>query len=216
VKECVAGNRPAREVSGLKATIGHLLTLAQGDTSTISQTVATTPGDQYSLSFNLANPVSGTPNFFNVTFSNSSFRFTNFGTAFGWPQFVLTTVATSNQTQLSFTFRNDPSYWFLDNVNVQQREAQCQNRERWPCLAAASSESQRLRVVGSTCSSFLGSHDLQASIKNGGFICCRTFIKNVSPDPADRHRYDISHNVRHRKRVRIIGENISRRYCQTC
>jgi hypothetical protein len=75
VKECVAGNRPAREVSGLKATIGHLLTLAQGDTSTISQTVATTPGDQYSLSFNLANPVSGTPNFFNVTFGNSSFSF---------------------------------------------------------------------------------------------------------------------------------------------
>jgi hypothetical protein len=91
-----------------------------GDTATISQTIATTPGDEYSLSFYLANPVGGTPNYFNVTFGNSSFSFTNFGTAFTWQQFTLTTLATSDQTQLSFTFRNDPSYWFLDNVTVQQ------------------------------------------------------------------------------------------------
>jgi hypothetical protein len=91
-----------------------------GDTATISQTIATTPGDEYSLSFYLANPVGGTPNYFNVTFGNSSFSFTNFGVAFGWQQFTLTTLATSDQTQLSFTFRNDPAYWFLDNVTVEQ------------------------------------------------------------------------------------------------
>jgi len=91
-----------------------------GDTATISQTIATTPGDEYSLSFYLANPEGGTPNYFNVTFGNSSFSFTNFGAAFGWQQFTLTTLATSDQTNLSFTFRNDPSYWFLDNVTVQQ------------------------------------------------------------------------------------------------
>ena len=91
-----------------------------GDTATISQTIATIPGDEYSLSFYLANPVGGTPNYFSVTFGNSSFSFTNFGVAFGWQQFTLTTVATTDQTNLSFTFRNDPSYWFLDNVTVQQ------------------------------------------------------------------------------------------------
>lgn len=91
-----------------------------GDTATISQMIATTPGDEYSLSFYLANPVGGTPNLFSVTFGNSSFSFSNFGVAFGWQQFTLTTLATSDQTPLSFTFRNDPSYWFLDNVNVQQ------------------------------------------------------------------------------------------------
>jgi hypothetical protein len=91
-----------------------------GDTATLSQTIATTPGDEYSLSFYLANPVGGTPNFFSVTFGNSSFSFTNFGVAFGWQQFTLTTLATSDQTPLSFTFRNDPSFWFLDNVTVQQ------------------------------------------------------------------------------------------------
>jgi hypothetical protein len=91
-----------------------------GDTATISQMIATTPGDSYSLSFYLANPVGGTPNFFSVTFGNSSFSFTDFGVAFGWQQFVLTTVATGDETPLSFTFRNDPSYWFLDNVSVSQ------------------------------------------------------------------------------------------------
>src|SRR5580704_14001113 len=53
-----------------------------GDTATISQTIATTPGEEYSLSFYLANPVGGTPNYFNVTFGNSSFSFSNFGVAF--------------------------------------------------------------------------------------------------------------------------------------
>ncbi len=91
-----------------------------GDMATISQSIATTPGDQYSLSFYLANPVGGTPNFFSVTFGNSSFSFSNFGVAFGWQQFTLSTVATSNQTNLSFTFQNDPAYWFLDNVSVSQ------------------------------------------------------------------------------------------------
>ena len=91
-----------------------------GDTATIAQNIATTPGDSYALSFYLANPVGGTPNYFNVTFGSSSFSFSNFGVAFGWQQFTLTTVATSNETPLSFTFRNDPSYWFLDNVTVSQ------------------------------------------------------------------------------------------------
>lgn len=91
-----------------------------GDTATISQNIATTPGDSYALSFYLANPVGGTPNFFNVTFGSSSFSFSNFGVAFGWQEFTLTTLATSNETPLSFTFRNDPSYWFLDNVSVSQ------------------------------------------------------------------------------------------------
>ncbi len=91
-----------------------------GDNASLSQMIPTTPGDTYTLSFYLANPVGGTPNYFNVTFGNSSFSFTNFGVAFGWQQFTMTTLATSDQTNLSFTFRNDPAYWFLDNVSVTQ------------------------------------------------------------------------------------------------
>jgi hypothetical protein len=38
--------------------------------------------------------------------------------AFGWQEFDVTDTATSTQTELSFTFRNDPAYWFLDDVSV--------------------------------------------------------------------------------------------------
>ena len=91
-----------------------------GDTASISQNIATTPGTEYSLSFYLANPQGGTPNYFQVTFGNSSFSFTNFGAAFNWQQFTLTTLATGTETPLQFTFRNDPGYFFLDDVIVSQ------------------------------------------------------------------------------------------------
>jgi hypothetical protein len=89
-----------------------------GDTGTISQEVATTPGQQYTLSFYLADPEGGTPNYFSVQFGTAQFTLNNFGTAFGWQEFLLTETATSSTTDLSFTFRHDPAYWFLDNVSV--------------------------------------------------------------------------------------------------
>jgi hypothetical protein len=91
-----------------------------GDTASISQNIATTPGDLYTLKFFLANPQGGTPNYFSVTFGNTQFTLNNFGAAFGWQEFDLTTMATGTSTPLKFTFRNDPAYWFLDNVSVTQ------------------------------------------------------------------------------------------------
>jgi len=90
-----------------------------GDTATISQNLTTQIGQQYTLSFYLADPVGGTPNYFDVKFGSSEFSITNFGVPFGWQKFELTMTATSNSSLLSFTFRNDPAYWFLDNVVVQ-------------------------------------------------------------------------------------------------
>jgi hypothetical protein len=159
------------------------------------------------LSFYLANPVGGTPNFFNLTFGNSSFSFTNFGTAFGWQQFVLTTVATSNQTQLSFAFRNDPDFWFLDNVNLQQSGGTVPEPGTRALFGSGVIGIAAFAVVSFAYSSYRSSHDFQAAIKNGGFICCRTSIKNDSSDPGGCYRYDISHNVRHRKRARSTGKN---------
>lgn len=89
-----------------------------GDTASISQELNTNPGQQYTLTFFLANPVGGTPNYFSVIFGNAQFSITNFGVPFGWQEFELTMTASSAQTLLKFTFRNDPAYWFLDNVQV--------------------------------------------------------------------------------------------------
>ncbi|HZL68343.1 MAG TPA: PEP-CTERM sorting domain-containing protein, partial [Candidatus Limnocylindrales bacterium] len=60
----------------------------------------------------------GIPNFFEVQFGNAGFTLLDFPVAFGWTQFTLTNTATSTSTLLEFTFRNDPGYWFLDNVGV--------------------------------------------------------------------------------------------------
>lgn len=89
-----------------------------GDTATISQEIPTTPGAMYTLDFYLANPGGGTPNYFQAALGTANFTITNFGAAFGWTEFSLTDQATTSQTELSFTFRNDPGYWFLDDVSV--------------------------------------------------------------------------------------------------
>jgi hypothetical protein len=89
-----------------------------GDYVHLSQQIATMPGQQYTLSFYLADPQGGTPNYFSVQFGTAQFSFTNFGAAFGWQKLVLSTTATSSQTLLEFSFRQDPAYWFLDNVQV--------------------------------------------------------------------------------------------------
>ena len=89
-----------------------------GDTVTLSQNLNTVAGQQYTLTFYLADPVGGTPNYFDVKFGTAEFSLTNFGVPFGWQKFELSMVANSSSTLLAFTFRNDPSYWFLDNVVV--------------------------------------------------------------------------------------------------
>ena len=91
-----------------------------GDLGGISQTIATTAGDNYTVTFWLALPQGGTPNFFQAEFGNAVLTINNWGGTFGWQEFTLSTMATSSQTTLEFLFRNDPSYWFLDNVSVTQ------------------------------------------------------------------------------------------------
>lgn len=89
-----------------------------GDTGGIYQDITTVPGQMYTISFYLALPDGGTPNFFSVQFGTGSISFNDFPGTFGWGLFQFTDVATSTTTRLTFTFREDPDYWFLDNVNV--------------------------------------------------------------------------------------------------
>jgi PEP-CTERM motif/Carbohydrate binding domain len=91
-----------------------------GDTGGIYQDITTIPGDRYTISFYLALPEAGTPNSFEVTFGNASLNLNNFPAPFDWALFQFSEVATSDTTRLTFTFRNDPAYWFLDNVSVNQ------------------------------------------------------------------------------------------------
>ncbi len=89
-----------------------------GDTGGIFQNITTVPGDSYLVSFWLALPVGGTPNFFSATFGTGGISLTNFPGTFQWALFEFSGMATSTTTRLTFTFREDPDYWFLDNVSV--------------------------------------------------------------------------------------------------
>lgn len=91
-----------------------------GDTATISQSIFTAKGKKYTLTFYLANPVAGTPNYFRASFGSvkPTLYILNNSPAFGWTKITMVHQATGPVTPVSFTFRNDPAYWFLDEVAV--------------------------------------------------------------------------------------------------
>jgi hypothetical protein len=86
----------------------------------LSQTLATTAGARYRLSFWLNSPDGQTPNLFLVSWGgNMIFSRTNLP-ALGWTnlQFVLTASATN--TILQFGFQDDPTALGLDDISVVQ------------------------------------------------------------------------------------------------
>jgi hypothetical protein len=90
--------------------------------ASLNQVLNTVPGVSYTLSFWLAHDVTSAPNnqfsvFFNGTMIPGS-QLTNVGT-FGYTNFTFTgLVATSNQTPLTFSFRDNDDFFRLDDVTV--------------------------------------------------------------------------------------------------
>ncbi len=93
-----------------------------GADGSISQTLATTAGAQYTLSFAYF-AENGTPNDFSVAFggntvlsiTNDTSNSTNPVT---WTPYSFTVTATSNSTDLVISGRNDPLYSGVDSVSV--------------------------------------------------------------------------------------------------
>jgi PEP-CTERM motif len=99
---------------------------AEGTGGTLSQTVSTTTGAFYNVSFDLANTsfagLGGvTPNQLTVMFGgNTLLNWTNQGT-FPYTQFVFSNLqATGNSMQLLFKSGQNPAYFLLDDVSVTQ------------------------------------------------------------------------------------------------
>jgi hypothetical protein len=88
-----------------------------GSNGSLSQTLTTVPGHEYNISFFLQSD-GEVPNFFRVAFGGSSFSFTNFAVDFPYEEFTFSGIATSNSTLLRFTFRNDPGFFQLDDIEV--------------------------------------------------------------------------------------------------
>lgn len=97
-----------------------------GSLGYLSQTLATTPGAKYLLSFWLNSPDGLTPNQFLVSWRGSQIYFRNNLPAFGnnpaiaWSNLQFTVTATASATVLQFGFRDDPTALGLDDICVVQ------------------------------------------------------------------------------------------------
>lgn len=91
-----------------------------GSTGSITQVLTTVAGSRYDLSYRLRTS-STTPNSFQVFWSGgaiATLSLTNTSIP-GWTSFsALNLVATGPSTSLSFVFRHDPGFFFLDEVSV--------------------------------------------------------------------------------------------------
>jgi PKD repeat protein len=89
-----------------------------GSLGYLSQTLATTPGTSYLLSFWLDSPDGETPNEFLLSWNaNTLFNETNIP-AIGWTNLQFLVTATGANSVLEFGFRDDPSYLGLSDISV--------------------------------------------------------------------------------------------------
>lgn len=94
-----------------------------GSDATLSQTLTTVAGAQYTLSFWFGS-VGDNPSDFSVSWDGTSLlSLSNPNTGANWTQFTFQVTGTGSDT-LQFAFRDDPAYLALDNVSVTQNSGQ--------------------------------------------------------------------------------------------
>ena len=95
------------------ALLGEMYSLAY-----LSQTLATVAGQQYLLSFWLANDYRGTPDIFQASWNGTNIYTINNPMGMDWTNLNFIVTATSPTTTLDFAAENDPGYFGLDDVSV--------------------------------------------------------------------------------------------------
>ena len=90
---------------------------SMGADGTLSQTIATTAGQTYTLSFWLQNEGSGGNDFAAIWKGQTLLSLTN-AAKFGYTEYTYTVTATGSTTTLEFSAANNPSQWDLDNISL--------------------------------------------------------------------------------------------------
>ncbi len=90
---------------------------SMGSDGTLSQTIATTPGETYTLSFWLENDAPGANDFKALWNGQPLLSLTNASQS-GYTEHTYAVTATGSSSTLEFSARNDPSQWDLDNVSL--------------------------------------------------------------------------------------------------
>ena len=84
---------------------------------TLSQTLQTTAGQQYTVSFWLANEGAG-PNNFTASWNGAALTTLTNAPAQNYTEYSFTVTATGSTSTLEFAAEQNPSQWDLDNVSV--------------------------------------------------------------------------------------------------
>ena len=110
----VGGGSPSYVHSGSRgAGLGPV-----GSLGYLTQSLATTPGASFLVSFWFRNPDLATPNEFAATWNGTNlFDQTNMG-QFGWTNLQYTVTANGPNAVLQFGFRNDPDFFGFDDISV--------------------------------------------------------------------------------------------------
>lgn len=93
---------------------------AINNTSSISQTLTTTAGIQYMITYWLSARGSTSTRTFSTDFGGTPGQSFIDPVGFFYTQFSYLATATASTTVLSFTFRNDPNFWLLDDITVEE------------------------------------------------------------------------------------------------
>ncbi len=86
--------------------------------ASLSQSLPTTPGGLYLISFWLDNPVGGTPNTFETAWNSNTLFFHTNMPKFFWTNMQFVASASTNTATLEFFFLNKPDAFGLDDVSV--------------------------------------------------------------------------------------------------
>lgn len=109
--------------TGVTAGAGHtgnygLRSGPVAGTCSVSQSFATTAGQQYTFSFWVQNLDGGVPNSFDARWDGASVYSTVNSPAFGFTQQLFTVTASAPITTIAFVVQHDPSWYTLDDVSV--------------------------------------------------------------------------------------------------
>ncbi|BAK67657.1 hypothetical protein SLG_29820 [Sphingobium sp. SYK-6] len=86
----------------------------------IRQTISTTPGATYAISFDLAHMDDGGDNFFALVFDGVTYIDNVGASDFDWANFGGSVIASGTSATLEFRFYSGLSFWTLDGVSVTQ------------------------------------------------------------------------------------------------
>src|SRR4029077_11763600 len=113
---------------------------AVGSDGILSQTLNTTAGQQYTLSFWLAKQ-GANPNDFAVKWNGTTVLALANSPVQGYTQYTFTVTATGASSTLEFDARQDPSHWSLDNIAVTPSGTPAPVAPAAPTIASFSNDS---------------------------------------------------------------------------